>query len=167
MVAQKVSPDLEPSVHCTQFILCSTAECKRGFSMMNIIVTDTHNKLLILHVTDLLFSCSPVKTWNTMKYMKTWLRKHHLISSRYSNKSGLSRDDHIRPSLEIVLILWTASCCYWTMYLCTVLLSLYKRTVIEVTVALYLVFKFSTRFQIVSVAELVTSRKLHFGEKCQ
>ncbi len=76
---RKVPADLQPLVHCTHVIPCSTAECERGFSMMNIIVTDTRNKLLISHVSDLLFiklHGPPVKRWNATKYTKTWLRKH-------------------------------------------------------------------------------------------
>jgi hypothetical protein len=76
---RKIPADLEPLVHCTHVIPCSTAECERGFSMMNIIVTDTRNKLLISHVSNLLFiklHGPPVKTWNATKYTKTWLRKH-------------------------------------------------------------------------------------------
>ena len=98
---RKIPADLEPLVHCTHVIPCSTAECERGFSMMNIIVTDTRNKLLISHVSNLLF-----------------IKLHGPLCSRYSNKSCLSKGNHRRSSLEIVLILRT-DCIIAVIELCT------------------------------------------------
>jgi len=39
--------------YCMQVIPCSTAECERGFSHMNIIVSDTRSYLTIPHVSSL------------------------------------------------------------------------------------------------------------------
>ena len=38
---RRMPADLQPLVNCTHIIPCSTAECERGFSHMNIIVSDT------------------------------------------------------------------------------------------------------------------------------
>ncbi|XP_076829399.1 E3 SUMO-protein ligase KIAA1586-like [Brachyhypopomus gauderio] len=56
-----------------------TAECERGFSHMNIIISDTRSKLLISNVSSLLFiklHGPPLKLWNPTKYAKLWLRNH-------------------------------------------------------------------------------------------
>jgi len=46
---------LQPLVNCTHVIPSSTVECERGFSHMNIIVSDTRSMLLASHVSSLLF----------------------------------------------------------------------------------------------------------------
>ena len=73
--------DLQPLVNCTHVtrIPSSTAECERGFSHMNIIVSDTRSTLLVSHVSSLLFiklHGPPLKSWNPTMYAKTWLRIH-------------------------------------------------------------------------------------------
>ena len=52
---RRMPADLNPLVNCTRIIPCSTAECERGFSHMNIIVSDTRSKLLVSHVSSLMF----------------------------------------------------------------------------------------------------------------
>jgi len=69
----------KPLVNCTHVIPSSAAECERGFSHMNIIVSDTRSMLLVSHVSSLLFiklHGLPLKSWNPTRYAKTWLRKH-------------------------------------------------------------------------------------------
>jgi len=71
--------DLKPLVNCTRIIPCSTAECERGFSHTNIIVSDTRSKLLVSHVSSLMFiklHGPPLRSWIPTRYAKTWLRKH-------------------------------------------------------------------------------------------
>ena len=56
-----------------------SVKCERGFSHMNIIVSDTRSMLLVSHVSSLLFiklHGPPLKSWNPTTYAKTWLRKH-------------------------------------------------------------------------------------------
>jgi hypothetical protein len=47
--------ELQSLVNCTHIIACTTAECERGFSHMNIIISDTRSQLLISNVSSLLF----------------------------------------------------------------------------------------------------------------
>jgi hypothetical protein len=82
-LGQKVPSDLLPLLHCTQVLPCSTAECERGFSHMNIILSDTRTKLLVTNVSSLLFiklHGPPLRSWNPSKYSSTWLRKHRTAS---------------------------------------------------------------------------------------
>ena len=76
--------DLQPLVNCTHVIPSSTAECERGFSHMNLIVSDTRSMLLVSHVSSLLFiklHRPPLKSWNPTTYAKKWLRKFDLLQT--------------------------------------------------------------------------------------
>ena len=76
---RKMPDDLQPLVNCTKVIPCSTAECERGFSHMNIIITDTRSKLLLSHVSSLMFiklHVPPLSCWKPTNYAYIWLRKH-------------------------------------------------------------------------------------------
>ena len=48
---KQIGARLKPLMNCVNTIPCSTAECERGFSAMNIIVTDLRSTLLIQHVS--------------------------------------------------------------------------------------------------------------------
>ena len=76
---RKMPDDLQPLVNCTKVIPCSTAECERGFSHMNIIITVIRSKLLLSHVSSLMFiklHGPPLSCWKPTNYANTWLRKH-------------------------------------------------------------------------------------------
>lgn len=78
-IGRREPADLKPLVNCTQVIPCSTAECERGFSHMNIIVSDTRSNLTIPHVSSLMFiklHGPPISMWRPMFYAQTWLRNH-------------------------------------------------------------------------------------------
>jgi hypothetical protein len=63
---------------CIQTIPISNAECERGFSVMNNIVTPTRNSLCVERVSSLLTinSCGPpVAQWNPLPYVKSWMAK--------------------------------------------------------------------------------------------
>lgn len=78
-VGRKMPQDLQPLINCTHTVPCSTAECERGFSSMNAILTDSRNQLLVSHVSSLMFiklHGPPLHLWNPSKYTTTWLRKH-------------------------------------------------------------------------------------------
>ncbi|KAK0147671.1 E3 SUMO-protein ligase KIAA1586 [Merluccius polli] len=77
--------DLRPLMNCTKVIPCSTAECERGFSEMNLVITPTRTKLLIERVSALMFihlHGPPLKQWNPEEYVKTWLRCHRSAEDR-------------------------------------------------------------------------------------
>ena len=78
-IGRRQPADLKPLLNCMQVIPCSTAECERGFSHMNIIVTYKRNQLTIPHVSSLMFikpHGPPISMWKPMYYVQAWLRKH-------------------------------------------------------------------------------------------
>ena len=55
----------------------SSAECKRGFSQMNLIHTSDRNRLLTDTVSDLMMICingPPLRSCNAIKYVLSWLK---------------------------------------------------------------------------------------------
>ncbi|XP_058841147.1 E3 SUMO-protein ligase KIAA1586-like [Acipenser ruthenus] len=76
----RIPDDLAPLINCTRVIPCSTAECERGFSQMNLIITDQRSKILIKHASALMFiklHGPPLRQWNPSPYVTTWLRHNH------------------------------------------------------------------------------------------
>lgn len=70
---------LKPLIHCMQTIPCSTAECERGFSLMNIVYTDQRSRMLLSSVSNLMMisiNGPPVSLFEPSKYVSTWLRSH-------------------------------------------------------------------------------------------
>ncbi|KAI4810934.1 hypothetical protein KUCAC02_013861 [Chaenocephalus aceratus] len=70
---------LKPLIRCMQTIPCSTAECERGFSLMNNICTDKRSTLLLSNVSHLMMisiNGPPVTLFEPRKYVTTWLRSH-------------------------------------------------------------------------------------------
>ena len=76
-----IPQDLHPLLSCSQVIPVSTAECERGFSHMNLIITTTRSRILINHVSALMFvklHGPPLVQWNPEPYAISWLRHHRL-----------------------------------------------------------------------------------------
>ena len=75
-------PDgLMPLLNCAKIILCSTAECERGFSQMNLIITPIRTKLLVERVSALMFlklHGPSVDDWDPTNYVISWNRHHRL-----------------------------------------------------------------------------------------
>lgn len=70
----RIPDDLAPLINCTRVIPCSTAECERGFSQMNLIITDQRSKILIKHASALMFiklHGPPLRQWNPSPYVTT------------------------------------------------------------------------------------------------
>ena len=70
---------LKPLIRCMQTIPCSTAECERGFSLMNNVCTDKRSTLLLSNVSNLMMisiNGPPVSLFEPRKYVTTWLRSH-------------------------------------------------------------------------------------------
>lgn len=83
--------------NCLRTLPCSTAECERGFSLMNIISTDLRSTLLVKNIASLMFvnlNGPPLKLWNPHDYVKSWLQSHR---SAVDNKS---KKLHNRDSVE-------------------------------------------------------------------
>jgi len=54
-IGRREPADMKPLINGMHMISCSTAECRRGFSLMNIIVSNTRSNLTIPHVSSLMF----------------------------------------------------------------------------------------------------------------
>jgi len=68
---------------------CSTAECERGFSLMNIICTDLHSKLTIPNISNLMFiniNGPPLSLWNPEDYVKHWISNYRTADDNKSRK---------------------------------------------------------------------------------
>jgi hypothetical protein len=78
--AGKNSPEmLKPLLLCARTLPCSTAECERAFSSMNVIISPSRNSLLVANVSSLLFikiNGPPVDKFLPSKYIKKWLHSH-------------------------------------------------------------------------------------------
>ena len=51
---RRVPKDLKPLINCTKVFSCSSSECERGFSAMNLIISDERTRLLINRVSNLM-----------------------------------------------------------------------------------------------------------------
>jgi hypothetical protein len=74
-----IPKDLNPLINCSKLIPCSSSECERGFSHMNIIVSPTRTRLTIKHVSALMFiklNGPNIRTWKPEYYVRTWLGRH-------------------------------------------------------------------------------------------
>jgi hypothetical protein len=65
--------------NCIESLSCSTAECERGFSQMNLIVIDLRTCLTVQHVSELLFiniNGPPFELFNPKPYVLSWCINH-------------------------------------------------------------------------------------------
>ena len=77
-------PDKEPEsliplIRCMQTIPCSTAECERGFSLMNNVCTDKRSTLLLSNICHLMMisiNGPPLSLFEPRQYITTWLKSH-------------------------------------------------------------------------------------------
>lgn len=77
--SSRVPKYLNNLMNCTKLIPCSSSECERGFSQMNLIVSPTRTRLTTAHVSSLMFvklHGPNLRDWNIEPYVQTWLRKH-------------------------------------------------------------------------------------------
>lgn len=87
---RKIPLDLHPLMNAINTIPVSTAECERGFSAMNVIFGDHRAKLLIKHVSALMFvklHGPPLQQWQPLRYVKSWLLKHRSADDTRTRKS--------------------------------------------------------------------------------
>jgi hypothetical protein len=73
---QNVFPELN---NCIKTFPCSTAECERGFSVLNLICTDLRSTLSINNISNLMLiiiNGAPLKLWGPESYVKSWLVQH-------------------------------------------------------------------------------------------
>lgn len=96
--SMRVPKELNRLINCSKLIPCSSAECERGFSMMNNIISATRTRLLIPHVASLLFiklHGPPLSDWDPEPYVTTWLRTHRSADdtrTRVAKRPGKSSE---------------------------------------------------------------------------
>ena len=74
-----IPENIAPLVNIHHLTLVSTAECERGFSLMNVIVCRLRCSLHIATVSSLMFinlNGPPLTKFNPTHYVKSWLVKH-------------------------------------------------------------------------------------------
>ena len=83
-------PDGLKKLHaCLKTLPCSTAECERGFSLMNIISTDLRSALLVKNLSSLMLvnlDGPPLRLWHPGPYVMSWLRLHRSANETQSKK---------------------------------------------------------------------------------
>ncbi|XP_050516420.1 E3 SUMO-protein ligase KIAA1586-like [Diabrotica virgifera virgifera] len=101
-----IPKDLNPLINCTKLIPCSSAECERGFSHMNIIISPTRSKLTIEHVSALMFiklNGPSIQTWKPENYVKAWLRRHRTADDTRTRRANLQPDKEEEDAFAIYL----------------------------------------------------------------
>ena len=81
---RRIPDNLKPLINSVNTIPVSTAECERGFSAMNVILSDLRSSLLLQHVSALLFvklHGPPLQLWQPDRYVESWLTKHRLATT--------------------------------------------------------------------------------------
>lgn len=80
---------LQPLKNCLNSLACGTAECERGFSAMNLIVTRLRTLLTIKNLNYLLFikiNGPPVSQFNPKRFIKKWLLHHRHANDNQTRK---------------------------------------------------------------------------------
>lgn len=99
---KQINAQLKPLMNAVNTIPCSTAECERGFSSMNIIVTNLRSNLLVQHVSALMFikiNGPPSSIWKAEKYVTSWLLHHRsAIDTRTRIAAPTSTTELERPN---------------------------------------------------------------------
>ncbi|XP_027132754.1 E3 SUMO-protein ligase KIAA1586-like [Larimichthys crocea] len=81
--SSEIPENLSPLTNILNLIPVSNAECERGFSLMNIIVSPLRCRVSIQSVSSLMFvnlNGPPLIKWNPKDYVKSWLLKHRAAS---------------------------------------------------------------------------------------
>ena len=105
---RQVTRNLKPLVMAVNTLPCSTAECERGFSCMNLIMSDLRSTLLVDHVSALMFISihgPPVSKWQPQAYVRSWLVRHGDatdIRIRIAARSDDVDMEHCDPLWDII-----------------------------------------------------------------
>ena len=73
----------------------TSADCERGFSSMNNLITPSRNRLTLVHASNLMFVKlvgPPLDKFHPMKYVKPWLRENH--RSATDTRTRLAQTQH-------------------------------------------------------------------------
>lgn len=99
-------PDALKSLsNCLKTLPCSTAECERGFSLMNIISTDLRASLLVENIASLMFvnmNGPPLHLWKPEPYVKSWMQTHRSATDNQSKKRQSCCSSELDKSRQIL-----------------------------------------------------------------
>lgn len=94
---ESIPDNFKPILNTIASLPCSTAECERGFSLMNNIITNLRASLLISNVSSLMFINSngpPIEVFKPEMYVRSWLEENRSANdtqSRVSSKDYLKK----------------------------------------------------------------------------
>lgn len=89
--------------NCIKTLPCSTAECERGFSLLNLICNDLRSRLTIEHISYLMFvklNGPPLHLWSPESYVKSWLIHHR--SADDTRSKTVKRDSSIQTIWKVL-----------------------------------------------------------------
>ena len=95
------SADLQSLLTCVKIIPCSSAECERDFSLVNIIISDLRASPGVENIANLMFiniNGPPLSRCQPEKYVKSWLTHHHSATdtkSRVEKKNNVTCDNRL------------------------------------------------------------------------
>uniref|UniRef100_A0A3B3BXM0 DUF4371 domain-containing protein n=1 Tax=Oryzias melastigma TaxID=30732 RepID=A0A3B3BXM0_ORYME len=105
---QEHSSSIKKILLAVDTLSASNADCERGFSTMNNIMTDLRGTMTTKNVSNLLFISSlgpPCMKWDPMPYIKTWLgkgRRPAHTTSGMARRSPKTDEEYYQPVWDIM-----------------------------------------------------------------
>uniref|UniRef100_A0A3P9HRP9 DUF4371 domain-containing protein n=1 Tax=Oryzias latipes TaxID=8090 RepID=A0A3P9HRP9_ORYLA len=105
---RSIPPPLKKLLLAVDTLSASNADCERGFSTMNNIMTDLRGTMTTKNVSNLLFISSfgpPCMKWDPMPYVKTWLgkgRRPAHTTSGMARRSPKTDKEYYQPLWDIM-----------------------------------------------------------------
>uniref|UniRef100_A0A3B3C8Y0 DUF4371 domain-containing protein n=1 Tax=Oryzias melastigma TaxID=30732 RepID=A0A3B3C8Y0_ORYME len=105
---KKHSSSIKKILLAVDTLSASNADCERGFSTMNNIMTDLRGTMTTKNVSNLLFIGSlgpPCMKWDPMPYVKTWLgkgRRPAHTTSGMASRSPKTDEEYYQPVWDIM-----------------------------------------------------------------
>ena len=102
-----IESELKPLMSAVEAITVSTAECERGFSCMNLTVSDTRSSLAIPTVSSLMFLKlvavgPPLHQFQPLPYVKSWLAKGHHAATDINSIAHQDKQDDKETEMSTV-----------------------------------------------------------------
>jgi len=85
---------LKPLRRAVDTIPCSSAQCERDFSLMNLICSETRSTLLVSNIANLMIinaNGPPLPLWKPTQYVESWLLRHR--SADATNSRTVNREE--------------------------------------------------------------------------
>uniref|UniRef100_A0A3P9IIB3 DUF4371 domain-containing protein n=1 Tax=Oryzias latipes TaxID=8090 RepID=A0A3P9IIB3_ORYLA len=105
---RSIPPPLKKLLLAVDTLSASNADCERGFSTMNHIMTDLRGTMTTKNFSNLLFISSfgpPCMKWDPMPYVKTWLgkgRRPAHTTSGMARRSPKTDEEYYQPLWDIM-----------------------------------------------------------------